>query len=59
MISEGPRYIVKVESGCADSLAVECAKKRGIKNEEDVERQIFNAIAQAQFWTGSSIKYTY
>lgn len=57
MLSEGPRYMVKVESGCADSLAVECAKKRGIKKEEDVEKQVFSAIAQAQFWTGSSVIY--
>lgn len=35
MVAEDPRYVVTVESGFADSLAVEYARKRGVKSEED------------------------
>lgn len=51
MVAEHPRYIVTTESGFADSLAVKCSRKRGVKSEEDLEEQIFSATAQTQFGT--------
>ena len=30
-------------------MAVGCARRRGVKNEEDVEEQMLRAIAQVQF----------